>query len=158
MLTVELVPETKSCYQARRMVVLQKNPSLADATRRDPTVGRVESWARRRRFSAITYVNLFALRSPNPAELNRTSYARAVGPENDRYLLKPLPWADVIVLAWGNPNGIDPERYRRRIQEVLTLLRDWPLYRVGPLTRLGHPRHGLRWEAEHPLILFRQET
>ncbi len=30
-----------------RLAVIQKNPSLADGVRADPTVGKVEAWARR---------------------------------------------------------------------------------------------------------------
>ncbi|HKZ70536.1 MAG TPA: hypothetical protein VJ020_10685 [Anaerolineales bacterium] len=50
--------------------------------------------------------------------------------------------------AWGNPNGIERERYDRRLGEVMKLLDGKQLSSVGGLTKLGHPRHGLRWNND----------
>jgi hypothetical protein len=130
---------------ARRLAVVLKNPSTASAVRSDPTVGKVETWARRQSIGAVSYVNLFALRATRPTALNAHPYAATVGAENDEYILGAATQADVVVVAWGNPNGIAPERYRRRIGEVLALLGGQRLHVVGPLTRLGYPRHGLLW-------------
>jgi hypothetical protein len=121
----------------RRLAVILKNPSTADALRSDPTVGKVEAWARRRGFGVVTYANLFAYRSPYPAQLNKVSYAAAVGPANDAVLVQAVTDADVAVLAWGNPNGIIHSRYQQRIGEVLAVLASTPpppIRRVGMLT------------------------
>ncbi|HEX2914391.1 MAG TPA: DUF1643 domain-containing protein [Chloroflexia bacterium] len=131
-----------------RLAVILKNPSTAGAQRSDPTVGKVESWARKQGFASVIYVNLFALRSTKPAPLNHYSYEQAVGPENDYFIRQALEQADTIVAAWGNSNGIDPARYRQRIQEVLVLAGAVRLKVVGPLTRQGSPRHGLLWNNE----------
>jgi hypothetical protein len=133
------------------LAVIQKNPSLADAERRDPTVGKVEAWARRQGFGTVNYLNLFAYRSPDPTCLNELAYAVAVGPDNDSTLCQVISANPTLVLGWGNPNGIDPARYRQRIAEVLALLRTHtyrPLYHVGALTRANHPRHGLHWNHD----------
>jgi hypothetical protein len=132
---------------AGRLAVMLKNPSTASAARSDPTVGKVEAWARRYGFGAVTYANLFALRATRPAVLNAHSYAHAVGAANDRAILEAAVRADLVVVAWGNPNGIAPEWYSRRVGEVLALLGGRGLHVVGPLTRLGYPRHGLRWNS-----------
>ena len=128
-----------------RLAVILKNPSTASAERRDPTVGKVEAWARRHGYGTLTIVNLFALRSTDPVELNRHPYAVTVGPENDRYIRLAADSADAIIAAWGNPNGIGRERYDRRIREVLRLLDGVKMGEVGERTKLGYPRHGLRW-------------
>ena len=159
LLTVQLAPASAPALaNPRHLVVLLKNPSRADATRMDPTVGKVEAWARRRGFALVSYVNLFALRSPHPAALNRPRYQDAVGPENDRAILTVGKLAGngagVMVVAWGNPNGVEPSRYARRIQEALRLLAGVPLFHVGPLTRQGQPRHGLHWQAGMELSPF----
>lgn len=137
------------------LAVIQKNPSRADAMRADPTVGKVEAWARRQGFGTVTYLNLFAYRSPEPELLNGLSYAEAVGMENDVVLRRALRTAEVTVAAWGNPNGINPARYEQRIAEVLTLCTTdgYVLQTVGTRTQLGYPRHGLHWNG--PLPLYR---
>lgn len=87
----------------RRLAVILKNPSTADAERSDPTVGKVEAWARRHGCGTLTLVNLFALRSTHPSDLNRHSYARAVGPENDLFIRRAADCADTLIVAWGGP-------------------------------------------------------
>jgi hypothetical protein len=137
-----------------RLAVVLKNPSTATAERSDPTVGKVSAWARRRGFGSLAIVNLFGFRTAAPAVLNGQPYARAVGPENDAHILDAARWADVLVAAWGNPNGIRPGHYRRRIAEVAALLSAHPVQQVGPPTLLGYPRHGLRWTPDMRLTPF----
>ena len=139
------------------LTVIQKNPSLADATRSDPTAGKVEAWARRDGFAAIIYVNLFALRSPDPCAVNDVGEAEAIGAENDAAIARACAAADVIVAAWGNPNGIDAARYTARSAAVCRHLEaaGYALHRVGALTRLGFPRHGLHWNGSAPLHRWR---
>ena len=134
--------------QARMLTVILKNPSTASAERSDPTVGKVEAWARRNRFDLIRYVNLFALRSPYPEELNGHSYRVMVGRDNDAWITRSLEGADVVLVAWGNPNGVDPGKYERRIAEVSRLLERVRVRSLGSPTRLGHPRHGLMWNGK----------
>ncbi len=132
----------------RTLAVVLKNPSTASAERSDPTVGKVEAWARKNRFGRIRYVNLFALRSPYPEELNTRLYRVMVGRENDAWIKESLKGADLVLAAWGNPNGVDPQKYDRRITEVLLLLEGVRVCVLGPPTRLGYPRHGLMWNGE----------
>jgi hypothetical protein len=137
-----------------RLAVILKNPSTASAIKSDPTIGKVEAWARRRNFAVVTYVNLFALRSTKPAPLNDYEYGHAVGPLNDFYIREAVAGAHTIVAAWGNSNGIDPARYNRRIEEVLALVDPACLNVVGEPTRQGYPRHGLLWNNEPELSNF----
>jgi hypothetical protein len=139
------------------LTVIQKNPSLADAERSDPTVGKVEAWARRQGFGTINYLNLFAYRCREPAGLNELAYAVAVGPDNDAMLCRLIQAEAMLALGWGNPNGIAPPRYRQRIAEVVALLQTHarrPIYHVGPLTQAQHPRHGLHWQTHTPLQVW----
>jgi len=142
----------------RTLTVILKNPSTASAERSDPTVGKVEAWARRNEFCRVRYVNLFALRSPYPQELNTHSYRVMVGRENDTWIERSLEGADVVLAAWGNPNGVDSKKYGKRIAEVSRLLESVRVRALGPPTSLGHPRHGLMWNGkltvcEWPLTL-----
>ena len=132
----------------RTLTVILKNPSTASAERSDPTVGKVEAWARKNKFGRIRYVNLFALRSPYPEELNAHSNRVMVGAENDAWIKRSLDGADVALAAWGNPNGVDTEKYDRRITQVSRLLDGVRIRALGTPTMLGYPRHGLMWNGE----------
>lgn len=134
--------------EAPKLAVVMKNPSTATGERSDPTIGKVEAWARRHGYGSIICVNLFARRATNARQLNGQLYPVIVGPENDRYILEAAATADVLVAGWGKPNGIEPGRYDRRVAEVLRLLADHPLHVVGPLTQGGYPRHGLLWNTD----------
>jgi hypothetical protein len=149
LLEIDLRPDPRpgEADAGSRMAVILKNPSTAGLERSDPTAGRLEAWARRRAYGTLIIVNLFALRSTDPAGLNHHAYPRAVGPENDAFLRHAASTAGTLVLAWGNPNGIDRARYDRRIAEVLGILDGTPVCAVGSPTKLGYPRHGLWWQS-----------
>lgn len=139
------------------LAVIQKNPSLADAVRSDATAGKVEAWAWRNGIAAIIYVNLFALRSPKPRDVNEVSTLEAIGAENDAAIARACAAADVVVAAWGNPNGIDVTRYAARSVEVRSRLEGagYILHHVGAITRQGYPRHGLHWNTGATLQRWR---
>ncbi len=145
--------ETKPC-----LVVILKNPSTADVHRSDPTVGKVEAWARRQHFVRIVFLNLFARRGAHPEQLTNISYDDLVGKECDRYIREGLRKAngrdDMIVLACGDPpEGWNVDGFRRRLQEVRVLIGNHRVFVVGDLTQRGYPRHGLMWNGSpsaHP--------
>ncbi len=132
---------------ARTLVFILKNPSTASVQRSDRTVGKVEAWARRNRFDRIRIVNLFALRSPYPEELNAHPYRVMVGRDNDTWIKRSLDGAGMVLVAWGNPNGADPGKYEKRISRVSHLLDGVRVHALGSPTRFGHPRHGLIWNT-----------
>ncbi len=145
-----------STQLGRQLVIILKNPSLADAGRRDPTVGKVEAWARRQGFACVTYLNLFAWRSPHPRRLNALAYAEAVGADNDRIIFETVGNAAgrTVAVGWGNPNGLEAARYAQRIDEVSALVHGRALFAVGPLTQQGQPRHGLHWNGDLSLVAW----
>ncbi|MFA7487720.1 MAG: DUF1643 domain-containing protein [Lysobacteraceae bacterium] len=73
---------------AKSLVIVQCNPSLASSTRSDPTVGKVSTWAEETGFASVVFLNLFARRSPNVAEISQLPYADLVGPRNDEVLTR----------------------------------------------------------------------
>ncbi len=142
-----LLEITLSDTPGPRLAVVLKNSSTASEERSDPTIGQVEAWARREGFATVVIANLFAYRTPHARELARYPYRKIVGPENDRYILAAAKGAGLVIAAWGNPNGIDPGLYDRRVGEVIRILRGFRLHAVGDLTRAGYPRHGLMWNG-----------
>lgn len=121
------------------------NPSRADAQRDDPTLRRLQGFARSWGYGGLEVLNLFARISASPAGLRRS--ADPEGPENNRWLeqrLRALPPGGAVWLGWGNGGA-----WRQRDQRVLALLQQQlpadggaPLLALG-LTASGQPRHPL---------------
>ena len=131
----------------RTMLVLGVNPSIAGAVDNDPTVSRLESFAKRDEFALLVVGNLFAYVSTDPEDLK---FAHdPIGPENDAWLVKMRKMADVCICAWGN-NG----RLFGRDKKVIELLRPLgPLHCFG-LNKTGTPRHPLYLSGKTPIIEF----
>ncbi len=112
------------------------NPSTADHLgNNDPTIERCERRTRDWGYGRIEVVNLFALRSTDPAALRRDP--DPVGPENDAAIRDLLTTADATLCAWGALGGRNG-----RAAAVLGLAASRPLTCLG-LTKDGHPAHPL---------------
>jgi hypothetical protein len=133
-------------------VFVMLNPSTADATQDDPTIRRCLGFARTWGFGGIAVVNLFALRSKDPASL-RTE-PDPVGPHNDQHIRDLSGTGAVTVVAWGASNP-DPERARA----VLRILRGGACrLKCLRLTKAGEPAHPLRLPASTPLSDFPSDS
>ena len=135
------------------------NPSRADGERDDPTLRRLQAFAKSWGYQELLVVNLFARISPHPSALQRAS--DPVGVKNDKVLQVCFErWARDpqmdLWCGWGMSGGRGP-----RARDVLHTLQ--PLRRQrqvhcpnakGPLslalTQTGEPRH--------PLYAPRQST
>jgi hypothetical protein len=60
-------------------------------------------------------LNLFAYRATCPQDLKRA--ADSIGPDNDRYLLREVQAANLVIACWGNHGS-----FLRRDEQVLSLL------------------------------------
>jgi len=123
------------------------NPSSATEAVDDPTIRRVAGFSRRWGFGSAVVVNLFALRSTNPAAI--ALHPDPVGPENDASIVGAAATADQMVVAWGNHGAVsNPATGAVRHTEVAALLPDVTPLCLG-VTALGQPRHPLYmpWET-----------
>jgi hypothetical protein len=127
------------------------NPSTADETTDDRTLGRCLGFARAWGFGALVVVNCFAWRSTDPAALLRA--ADPVGPDNDGHILAAAREAQTVVLGWG-----DRGRLRGRGAEVLALLGGVAEPQCLGRTRRGQPRHPLYVPGGTPLRPFRAQA
>jgi hypothetical protein len=118
-----------------RVCFVMLNPSVADAGSNDPTVRRCIGFARAWGFGVLDVVNLFALRTPRPADL-RTSAFDPIGPENNDYLTQAFRSAACVVAAWGVHGAL-----HGRDRAVLPLLPSGAV--CFGHTRGGHPLHPL---------------
>lgn len=148
----------------RSVVFVMLNPSTADAFKLDPTVRKCLAFARLWGFDAVQVVNLFALRSPHPADLyvaDRLAsptnlYPCGDNPVNDQYLLAICAYSDLAIAAWGN-HGHD-----KRLGERGAVVRDMlegngvELHHLG-LCDGGAPIHPLARGKAH-IPMHRQPT
>lgn len=97
----ELSMREDAIHSHRRVVFVMLNPSTADAFKLDPTVSKCCQFAKRWGADVLEVVNLFALRSPHPTELDRAPDI-GDGPENDAAIMAACTGAERVVAAWGN--------------------------------------------------------
>ena len=140
------------------------NPSRADGERDDPTLRRLQAFAKSWGYQELLVVNLFARRSPHPAALQRAS--DPVGVNNDQVLQACFErWACDPQLdlwcGWGvnGGRGLRARDVLRKLQPLSCQRRIHCPNSQGPLslalTRSGQPRHPLYAPRQSTLCPFR---
>ena len=130
------------------VVFVLLNPSTADENNDDPTNRRGINYAMKWGFGGVTFVNLFAFRTPYPKEM-KSSYD-PIGPDNNDWLLKEAA-NRMVVFAWGTHGT-----YLDRDKEVIKLFQEKipsPPRCMG-LTKHGHPKHILYLKGDLQPVLF----
>lgn len=123
------------------LVFLMLNPSTATEEIDDPTIRRCMSFAKREGAGGLEVLNLFALRSTDPAGLKKV--ADPIGPDNDEWIREVLHPHNRVVCAWGNHGS-----YLGRDVAVLRALRESGI----AILCLGEkPRHPLYIRGDQPL-------
>lgn len=133
----------------RTLLWVLLNPSVADATRADPTLRRCIEFSKREGYERLALVNLFAHRSTDPCALR--AVRDPVGAFNHSYIEQAAASADKIIVAWGNQGTLLGQD-----QKVLEWLSAYQLWSLGQ-TKQHCPRHPLYRPADEPLQLFREE-
>lgn len=99
---------------SRKAVFCMLNPSTADATNDDPTIRRCMAFARAWGCGEMAVVNLFAMRSTDPAVLFATGVTDPEGPDNDTIVLRVAQFCaeedGVFVCAWGSAGKTKAEK------------------------------------------------
>lgn len=133
LLTRQFKTGTGSC------LFVMLNPSIADACTDDPTIMRCAGFAMSWGFRELRVVNLFALRSTDPQQLELVE--DPIGPKNDVVLRSELQDAGLVAAAWGN---------REMLHERSSAVREMMLECGIPAVCLGLNRTG---EPIHPLYV-----
>lgn len=120
----------------RRIVWLMLNPSIADETRDDPTVARCVKRSRSWGYHVLEVVNVYALVSTDPRGL-KIGDDLAVGPDNDRAILRACLAARSIVCAWGRHASAD------RVEQLADLLTPHVAVSALQVNKDGSPAHPL---------------
>lgn len=117
------------------LVVCGLNPSTADENNDDPTLRRVQGFARDMGRGGVLMLNAFAWRSTDPKGL--LAAADPVGPENTISNFVDWIGANIPVAAWGGNIQNNPA-LRFRLPELNRI--QWDCFRR---TKHGHPAHPL---------------
>lgn len=116
------------------VMVVGLNPSTATERDNDPTITRLERWARRNGYGSLRMYNAYAYRTPYPHELWQV--ADPVGPCNSDFIMGAIATCAIPVMAWGT--NIKPD-YEAKLLEQL---RRYPIFCFKE-TKHGHPSHPL---------------
>lgn len=125
--------------ELKRVLWVMLNPSTADASQDDPTIRKCAAFAKKWGCGGIEVVNLYAFRTPSPAELKASGYR--VGPDNLIFLKSMLRNAmnhSIAVAAWGAHAQPSMGRWLRDEAAVAGL----PLHFLR-LNKGGSPAHPL---------------
>lgn len=124
------------------------NPSTADARLDDPTVRRCIGFAQRQGAATLEILNVYALRSRDPAALRVAE--DPVGPGNDDAILEVARRCFAVVVGWGAFKAPFHSARLRLVQDILERAGQ-PLFCLGT-TAEGAPRHPLYVRADAPLV------
>ncbi len=133
----------------RELAIVQLNPSTANGTKSDPTIGKVSCWAKERDFGRVTFLNLFGIRTAYPNELVGKAYEVLVGTRNDAVSQSVLGSADTIVFAWGKVDAAIASHYEQRLSFLKHLLGVKQVHAVGEPVGGTFPRHGRMWNGDN---------
>lgn len=138
-------------YGDRHITWIMLNPSTADAQTNDPTVARCVKRGHEYGAARVTVVNLYGLRSTDPAGLRLVD--DPVGPGNAEAIVSACDEADLVIAAWGA--NADPD-WASQVAFTLNR-RGVDLFALG-LTKDGVPRHPLYMPYGHGPRLWRAAT
>lgn len=135
---------------AAPVVWVMLNPSTADAELDDPTLTHCITFTRQAGWDRLVVVNLYALRSTDPAELAR--HPVPVGPENLDHVRAALQEAGLIVAAWGAHPAAKLSSIRLKLAGMAPAGVDVAC--LG-LTAGRHPHHPVRLGYSTPFVPFK---
>lgn len=116
------------------VMVIGLNPSTATERDNDPTITRLERWARRNGYGSLRMYNAYAFRSTNPKGLWQVE--DPVGPLNFEFIMGAIATCATAVMAWGT--NIKPAHE----SALLSRLAWYPIFCFKE-TANGHPSHPL---------------
>lgn len=135
-------------------VMLNPSTAIADASKDDPTMGRVKNFAAALGFARVEVVNLFAYRATKPMWLRRP--LDPVGPEADRHIDEALACADLVIAGWGGLAGLRSKLPKTSPHPLRLTRARLDARRDAVLARLEAPQcfgETLDGQPRHPLYL-----
>lgn len=128
----------------RTLVCCGVNPSSASPNDLDPTMKRVEAFAKANGYDSYVMINLYPMRATDPDRMDKKE-DKLIVKKNLEYITEMLAGTECDVwAAWGNL--IKTREYLKNSLKQIVEITDtcqctW--YHIGNLTKEGHPRHPL---------------
>lgn len=146
-------------YTNKSILVIMKNPSLANELKSDHTINNVLKYCNSKQYSKIYIMNLYAYYSTNPdgvAKLIKNNQDMlAIGRENDEILKEIITKVDDVVVAWGSNTFACTTKYKERIKQVSYILKGKNLFYVEKLSKCGwYPKHAQVWSVNKEIDMF----
>jgi len=145
---------------SKTFIVIQKNPSRANAEVSDHTINRVLNYLYRNQgkyaslegLQKVVFLNLIPWYETYSDRLAEKQ-TELSDPKNLHTIEASLSSGNPCIIAWGNPPKGLGKPYAALAEKVLGLLERYgnSVYHVGGLTHLGYPRHGQIWGYTDPL-------
>ncbi|WP_159462037.1 DUF1643 domain-containing protein [Salirhabdus sp. Marseille-P4669] len=134
------------------VLVIMKNPSLANKNKSDHTINRVLKFCYTKGYSKVFVMNLYAYYSTDPKGIAKLIHNNqehlAIGCENDSLLLELSKHVDDIIVAWGSNTFGCTSKYKKRIKDVTKLLEGKNLFYVEKVSKCSwYPKHAQVWST-----------
>ncbi len=133
-----------------RACVIMLNPSTADALEDDATTRALVRLLTPLCLGSFEIVNLFALRSTNPAALATAS--DPIGPLNDVHIGQALKRCDLVVCAWGAHKYVLQSKRGSEVLDLVKLMHLVP--QCFGTTKAGAPKHPLYLKTGTTLRMY----
>lgn len=138
------------------LLVFGLNPSTADGTKPDTTISKVRKFALLNGFDSFIMCNLYAQRTPYTSCLHEimNEELHKKNMSTIKYLLQ-IEKDFSILAAWGEIINIR-SYFIFCLKEILDLTneKDFSWFKLGSLTKTGHPRHPSRIPYNSELTPF----
>jgi hypothetical protein len=147
-------------YGNRKVVVIMKNPSKANAQFSDLTVDRVLTFCNSEGYSEVNILNMYSFYSTvsgKIAELIRSGKIEtAIGKDNDNVLKSILSEVEHVIVAWGSNTFGCTMEYKNRIRQIIDLIKEKNLYYVEECGGEGwYPRHAQVWSVNSDIKKYK---
>ncbi|MGG3772970.1 DUF1643 domain-containing protein [Heyndrickxia faecalis] len=143
----------------RSVLVIMKNPSLADQYESDRTINNVLKFCHSNQYSKVYIMNLYSYYSTDSngiANLIKNGKEMlAVGRENDRILQQTTEKVNDVIVAWGGNTFGYTDKYKQRIKQVTRIIDGKTLYYVEDISKCRwYPKHAQVWSVNQDIEMY----
>ena len=145
-----LIYKYKNSESEKTATIVMLNPSKANSSRLDPTMGIVLNKMQRLCYTKVIILNLFSYITSKQEKLQEKineSLEEAIGEENDSYIERYLNNAAIAIIAWGNAEKINKSKLKERIRGILKKI-NVKIHKMGDWTKHNQPKHGRAWRKD----------
>lgn len=140
----------------RSILIIMKNPSLANQYKSDRTINNVLKFCHAKQFSKVYIMNLYSYYSTDPkgiADLIQNNMEMlAIGVDNDYILRETLQIVDEVIVAWGSNTFGCTQRYKNRIRQVTCIIGEKDIYYVESMSKCKwYPKHAQIWSVNNAI-------